>query len=243
MTNVPLDAIAKLEIATSDHFNECRTLQTLFVGLRQLYVMIKRRELEFEWRCGSNKVVVSSLGIDFDGTHAHLDTIACFFHWFGVSVCNYARLVGFIHGLEKKHFARADLGAKASFKTVKTAVDAYVNTVTELEKVQVWRNKVGAHFAITDPYKDDNIATLDMSVIFPVTFEGRYVVGGLTMTRGNATSSHTSQLPCWSVTEVFESLVPRFWPQFTIPTAESLRVAKQEQPADSQEREVEGRGP
>ncbi len=182
------------------------------------------RELEFERRCGPNKVTTFSFGLDFDGTRVRLDVIACFFHWFGVSACNFVRLVGFIHGLERKLFTRADLEAKASFKTIKAAVDGYVNSVTELDNVLVWRNKVGAHFAMTDPYKDDNIATLDMSVIFPVTFENRYFVGGLTMGKGNQTAFHTSQLPRWSLTEVFEALVPRFWPNCAIPTVEQLQA-------------------
>ena len=51
-----------------------------------------------------------------------------------------------------------------------------------------------------------------MSVIFPVSFEGRYVVGGMKMTRRDSSGVHESQLPRWSITEVFESLEPRFWP-------------------------------
>jgi len=85
---------------------------------------------------------------------------------------------------------------------------------------------VFGHFAITDPRQEDNIATLDMSVIFPVTFEnGFYVVGGLTLMKGNTSGSHTSQLPHWSLTNVFETLTPRFWPDFVIPTVEQMQHA------------------
>ena len=180
-----VDAIQKLEVLPSAHFNELRTLATVTSGLHRLYAMLKVRELEFERRCGDTKVVIQSFGLDFDGTRSQLDTIACFFHWFGVSVCNYARLVGFIHGIENKHFARADLADRANFARIKKAVGDYVDSVSELAEVQIWRNKVGAHFAITDPYRDDNIATLDMSVVFPVSFEGRYVLGCNTMTLCN----------------------------------------------------------
>jgi hypothetical protein len=224
-----IDTVAKLEIPPGDHFNEVRNLGTLSRGMQQLYFMIKRRELEFERRCGSNKIVMHSFGIDFDGSREHLETIACFFHWFGVSVCNFARLVGFIHGLEKKLFTREDLDIKANYPRIKKVVDSYVNSLIELEKVRVWRNKVGSHFAITDPYQDDNIATLDMSVVFPVTFENRYIVGGWTMMKSNSTGHHTSQLPRWSLTEVFESLVPRYWPNYSIPTVEQLQADVQQQ--------------
>src|SRR5712692_6830348 len=90
-----LDAVEQIEIKLYDHFNECGTLKTLFVGLHQLYVMIKDRELRFELACGSKKIACMSFGLDIDGTRGKLDQIACFFHWFGVSVYNYARLVGF----------------------------------------------------------------------------------------------------------------------------------------------------
>ncbi len=105
-----------------------------------------------------------------------------------------------------------DLRDASKFKQVKKAIDDYVIGIAELDRVRVWRNKVFAHFAITDPFKDDNIATLDMSVIFPVSFEGRYVVGGMTMLRSNSGGSYKSELPRWSLTEVFESLEPHFWP-------------------------------
>ena len=39
--------------------------------------------------------------VDYDGTFDKLPMIACFFHWFGVSICNYARLVE----IKTKHFA------------------------------------------------------------------------------------------------------------------------------------------
>lgn len=232
MTTVFLDAIEHVEISSNDHANEVGTLRTLFRGLHQLYGMIKRRELDFEHQIAlklepGQKLKVFAQGLDYDGTSERLDAIACFFHWFGVSLCNFARLVGYIRGVEKGEFARSDLHDKTNFKTIKEAIDAYVASIPELANVLVWRNKVFGHFAITDPRKDDNIATLDMSVIFPVTFENRYFVGGLTMTKGNATSSHTSQLPRWSVTEVFEALIPRFWSDFKIPTVERLQDAIQ----------------
>jgi hypothetical protein len=230
MTTIAIDTIENLEIHQGDHYNEVRALETLSRGIHQLYTMIKRRELEFERRCGLNKVVEFSFGIDFDDSRKHLETIACFFHWFGGSVCNFARFVGFILGLEKKLYTRADLGNRDKISTIKKAVDGYVKSVIELENVRVWRNKVGAHPAITDPKVDDNIATLDMSVIFPVTFENRYVVGGLSLMKSDATGSHTSQLPRWSLTEVYESLVPRFWPDFSIPTVDQFQAAV-EQPS------------
>lgn len=225
MTSIALDSIERIEIGQNDHFNEIGTLRMLSVGLRKIYMMIKQRELAFEHRLGGIKMRVFVFGSPDGESQNSLDTTACFFHWFGGSVCNYARLVGFIRGLVKGDFSRADLGDESKIDTIKSSIGGYVTSVNEMANVKTWRDKVFAHFAITDPRKDDNIATLDMSVIFPVTFEGRYFVGSLAMMRGNAITSVTSQLPRWSLTEVFESLVPRFWPGFPIPTIEQYRAA------------------
>jgi len=52
-----------------------------------------------------------------------------------------------------------------------------------------------------------------MSVMFPVTLEnGVYYVGGLTLNSKTAFATHTSAIPMWSGAQVFESLIPRFWP-------------------------------
>jgi hypothetical protein len=59
---------------------------------------------------------------------------------------------------------------------------------------------------------------LDISVMFPVTFtNGQYRVGELALTRRNSAGTNTSAIPCWSITQVFESLIPRYWPHISVP--------------------------
>ena len=92
------------------------------------------------------------------------DLVACAFHWYSVTVCNYALLVGWIlnDGSSKK--------AKKYQKSV-------------LENVLLWRNKVGAHFAQADPLKDDSFAVRTQSVIFPVGYrDGAFYSPPLTLT-------------------------------------------------------------
>lgn len=225
MPTVTLDAIAGISVDSNDYFNECRTLQMMSTGLVGVADNLKRREAACEEQT-AGKVKFHVYGLDIDGTKGNLDIIACFFHWFGVSLCNFARLVGFVRGLSVNEFSRADLSDPAKFDAVKASVDEYVNAVPELSDVVVWRNKVGAHFAITAPRKSDNVSTLDMSVMFPVTFtDGQYRVGELTLTRKNSSGTHTSAIPCWSVTEVFEKLLPRYWPHITVaPNAEANKT-------------------
>jgi hypothetical protein len=218
MPNVTLDAIAGVLIDDNNCVNEQRTLQMLSTGLVGIAGNIKQRELAWQKQFGPN-VRFQSHGLDIDGTKGYLDQIACFSHWFGVSLYNYARLVGFVPGLTVNDFSRADLSDPTKFKAVKESVDKYINAVPELSDVVVWRNKVGAHFAITAPHKSDNHSTLDMSIMYPVTFtNGQYRVGELTLTWKNSSGTHNSAIPCWSLTEVFEKLIPRYWPEMTFAT-------------------------
>jgi hypothetical protein len=164
-------------------------------------------------------MVFTQFGATSNEEQVDLNLIACFFHWFGVSVINYARLVGFIRGLELNQFTRDDLKNSQKSKDISKQVKTYVESVPELASVLIWRNKVAGHFAITDPRPDDNIATLNMSVTFPVTLSnGKYLVGDMSMMMTNASGIHASALPTWSVTEVYESLIPRFWPNVKIST-------------------------
>lgn len=232
-----LDGIEPLKVDRQAYFNEVGSLRTLFNGLRELCASVKRREAAFE-KAGGGKFKVMMFGGTSPEEQQSLDVTACMFHWFGLSLCNYARLVGFIRGLHRSEFVRSDLTDKKAAEKAKQSIEAYVASIPELAQVKVWRNKVFAHFAITDPFKDDNISTLDMSVIFPVTFEGRYYVGSMVMTRKNSSGTHTSNLPRWSMTEVFESLIPRFWPGITFqettePVSESPQSEQLEETTDA----------
>ena len=122
MPNVTLDAIAGVSVDYNNFVNEQRTLQMLSTGLVGIASNIKQRESVWQEKF-SAKVKLQIYGLDIDGTKGHLDQIACFFHWFGVSLCNYARLVGFVRGLSVNDFSRADLSNPTKFKAVKESVD------------------------------------------------------------------------------------------------------------------------
>ncbi|MFT3879677.1 MAG: hypothetical protein QM703_08455 [Gemmatales bacterium] len=208
-----IDALEKIEVDPGVYNNEIGSLATLRTGLLFLANQIRGRELEYVRQKPKN-TFANFWGTDFDGTKDLLPQITCYFHWFAVSVCNYARLAGFIRCIEKNEFSRADLSDPTKFKAISTAIGNYVKGVSELTEVVRWRNKVASHYALTDPRPDDNIATLGMSTISWVAFDsGRYVSTNMTMITGNSTTGHsTSEIPQWSVTEVFQSLIPRYWP-------------------------------
>lgn len=212
MSRCILDAKDGLTVDVETYQNECRTLRVMSKGLRELARNVKERESQWDAiSCGT--IMCSSYGTDFDGTREHLERFECYFHWFANSVCNFARLVGMVRGLANEAFDRNDLRSPHHHRKVTKFVDDYCDSVSELSNVRYWRNKVSAHFAITAPRRDDSGCSLELSIMAPVTFTNdRYRVGGWSRIQTDAEQTDRAQHPEWSLTEVFESLVPRYWP-------------------------------
>jgi len=212
-----LDHIIGLEVARDVCFNELVSLQSLRLGLLQLAVQVWKLEKPFRDEETKNQKTILFFGNAPGTDRIQTLLLPCYFHWFGVSLCNYVRLVGFVNGLATGQINREHLRDKNGFKRIKGTCKAYVDTVTEIKDIIVWRNKVAAHFAITDPREEDNIATLDMSVIYPVAFsDSRFRLNVMTFARTGADGNdYVAELPSWSITEVCEKLASRYWPEFT----------------------------
>ena len=132
--------------------------------------------------------------------------IPCAFHWFSTSTVNFVRLVGLLKILTINSWKTTDIVANK--QTIKSECDNYVKSV--IPDLRIWRNKVSAHFSPTDPYNSDNFGTLEQSIMNNVCFQEnrfRVNVGLLTI------NGETSELPCWSVTETYEQLASRYWPE------------------------------
>ncbi|MBF0216124.1 MAG: hypothetical protein HQL30_03905 [Candidatus Omnitrophica bacterium] len=135
--------------------------------------------------------------------------ISCAFHWFSTSLVNYVRLVGLIKVLSSNSWTTTDISNNK--KHIKAQCDNYVETV--IPEIKLWRNKIAAHFAATDPYENDNYGTLEQSVMNNVcSFKTRYYVNVFKF----VTNGEESTLPMWSVTETYENLRSRYWPESTI---------------------------
>lgn len=115
-----LDGIEELKVNRSEYVNEIGSLRTLFNGLRKLNKSVKRSEVAFE-KAGGDRVKVWVFGGAMESQHS-LDVKACMFHWFGLSLCNYARLVGFVRGLHLGELVRADLTDKKGVEKVKKSI-------------------------------------------------------------------------------------------------------------------------
>lgn len=123
------------------------------------------------------------------------DLVACAFHWYAVTACNYVKMVGWLANNGDSNKARE-----------------YMEEV--LPEVYLWRHKVAAHFARIDPHKDDNAADLAMSVIFPVSYDNdAFYTGSFTLTISAGGKQSTSRQDMrWSVTQTHKELIRRYWP-------------------------------
>lgn len=210
-----IDKILDIKISPEKYNNELNALMQLKAGMIALYNSIRPTEAQIFQQTqgkqlfffGENDLVPPEIN----------NLLPCFFHWFGNSLCNYARLTGYIVAREQGHVTDADLQLEPERKKIKEACDDYVKALPEIQEVLKWRNKVSAHFALTDPRKDDNIATLEASIIFPVGFEtDRFRTGTMILSKGDSSVSHESEIPRWSLTEIFEQLINRFWPDIVL---------------------------
>ncbi len=139
------------------------------------------------------------------------------FDWFVISTTNYARIVGLIDLMVSKNWKTNDLSKSENYQKIKEHCDTYVEKV--MPGVNKWRNKVAAHPAATAPRGDDNIATIEYSLMQLISYVRPYFkVEAKWNTQG-----HESELPSWALTEVFEKdLIPRFWPDLKLDPIEPL---------------------
>jgi hypothetical protein len=214
MPVVVVDHVRRLSVSEEDGCNKLGTLAYLSAGLQLLANKVARIEEPLrrdETATGRRAFAVGVPGSILPAPHAQL--VPCFFHWYGMSVCNYARLVGFLAGVGSGAFARDATQDRRNHQQIKDYCDDYVRGIPELEPIRVWRNKVFAHFALTDP-RGDNAAVLDVSTMSMIAYiNDRLRVGGLVI----ATRGAECEMPPWSVTESFAQLAPRYWPNQQVP--------------------------
>jgi hypothetical protein len=211
-----IDHVVPINVPDLVGTNELITLRSLAAGLFMLerHVAALEHRMNESDRAQNTRTRLWGFGgfplADGSEVSEHdVQLLNCFFHWFGMSLCNYVRLVGYLGGLEAGVFAREALADPSKFELVKAHCDGYVDSIPELNAVALWRNKAYAHFAITAPRKDDTVALLDLTVMSPIGYsDGRFCVGMMGIGSGGSLAS----LPPWSVSAVFHALKSRYWP-------------------------------
>ena len=198
MTIQVLDHVDNLELsgeAVSRYGNELRSLDYLAQGLWFLFRQVQQTE-EMVTEAVGRKRQVMMFGNAPALSNVPQGLIACSFHWYAVSACNYVRTTGWL--------ANDQDSRKASERV--------------LPAVKLWRDKVGAHFARVGPRSEDTPADLAASVMFPVGFvDDAFSTNPFTLSLssgGEASSSRTDMQ--WSLTRTHRALASRYWPDTPI---------------------------
>lgn len=136
------------------------------------------------------------------------------FHWYSINIINFAKCCGLVKHINTYGIMPEKLaGDKNLIQQLKNDQKIYLESIPELQPVLHFRNKASAHLAYTYPTNNDNPATLIESMsIIPCFINGRIKVGAMTRSRGNHTSSFADHE--WSLTENFESLIPRYFKEY-----------------------------
>lgn len=175
-------------------------------GLHNLALTMRYKEIEEieTW----NSIAPEPIMVNMPGHYGR--EVASLFNWFSSSLCNYLRLIALIDIATKRKWDTGQISRNAD--TVKQHCARYTKEVAP--EVKAWRDKIAAHPALTDPRKD-NVALLEFSVLDSFAFANRRFVAGSIrwVSRG-----HDSNMQSWSLTEVYERLAPRLWPNVTLPS-------------------------
>lgn len=136
------------------------------------------------------------------------NALTCLYMWFTNTMVNYVELVWTLAIMQEKWWLIEDI--KENSKEIKKFTRKYAEEV--IPEVYKWRNKVFAHFSFTAPYNEDNLGLLKHSITIPVSWsDWKYKIWTFQTWHGD----EVSDLPEWSINEVFEELIPRYWPDIT----------------------------
>jgi len=201
-----LDYIDNLELFDDEvdqHFESCMALARLGEGLFWIYREIVKIELGLRKESEKDDIELAIVGGILESKPFGL--LSCAFQWYAVSACNYAQLVGWL--------ATRDIDSAKK----------YVKKV--MPRLLRYRNKVAAHYAITNPYHD-NEADLIASVMTHIIYvRGRLCAAALMpVVRSNGQEIKVSNDNSWSLTLAHECLVQRFWADGEPKSYQSLKV-------------------
>ena len=201
-----LDFIDKLELPENEvenHYDARMALARLGEGLFWIHSEVAKIEIGLRKEASKDNIQIAIAGGMLEDKPFGL--LSCAFQWYAVSACNYAKLVGWLATRE----------TDSAKKYVKKVMPRLLN----------YRNKVAAHFAITDPLRD-NEADLAASVMTHIIYvRGRLCAAALTPTvKNNDQEITVSRDISWSLSLAHERLVPRFWANGKPKSYQSLKA-------------------
>lgn len=197
------------------HSNERGRLATLWIGLNNLAATIRKSE---ERLAPAIEDAVGAFGNLPELLPGERGMLECCCHWYALSACSFVQLFGWLN-IRAQDSIGTPL-AELVTPQVKEKIKDYVKAV--LPEVVIFRNKIAAHYALTDPLRDDNSALLSASTMDPIGWHrGRMSCGSpggkgiLTRSRinpetGERISHDSSALASWIPTEIHEQLSTRY---------------------------------
>lgn len=202
-----LDYVEGIVLDRANHpFNNYHAFGQNYIGLKFLADAVREAELKFIADDPHAKHVVLSA---FSSSTPPI--VPCAFNWFSVTLVNYLRLVALVDLMAKNGWTSAALTDPETRSAVKKHCTDYVKAV--VPEIYRWRNKVAAHFAATDPFSDDTLGTLEQSIMNQISYKYPHYYVGMLQWNTQGTSS---DLPFWALTETYQLLAPRFWPEMKL---------------------------
>lgn len=212
--NVIIDYLVPTEIPADIGIFELSTLMSLEMGLNHIALTVWQKEARLR---SKDEIARRTADLGTDPREARL--LEFQFHWFGVSLCNYVGLVGFLASLNTGIVGREDLQNTRGRKRIVSACQAYMDRVPEIRDVLRWRNASADYFAIPNFRDEDRVVALDMAPLHPIALVGgRYHVRPWDQGKG-APGARRYGFPQWSITELYQRLARRYWPSFRWPEA------------------------
>jgi hypothetical protein len=223
MKNVTIDFIDQVVSDELNFKSQIEMLGHLRAGLEELYIKCKTVENKIQ-NNNSRFVQAQTFSLLIYTSKEFYEALPSYFHWFSVSTINYVRLVGYLKGIQNGHIKIEDSPLdKMKRQNIKEICNNYVKSIKVLGPVEAYRNKVAAHFAITDPRSDDNFVTMNFSAINKTGLSDSKLVSKaeINLVQNSNGDLIAEDISIWSITKVFEELSPRFWPDLKIPIAQS----------------------
>lgn len=127
-----IDHVANVTVDTEAFSNELTSLSTLKTGMIHLANLVLGSELR---RKRDDGVQVFSFGWSDPAERFETETVMCGFHWFATTICNYARLVGYVQVMSTSDIGRLDLTAPNKQEFLKEGISRYLNSLPELADI------------------------------------------------------------------------------------------------------------
>ena len=152
--------------------------------------------------------------------HELLESI--FFHWrFVIFLCHFVpTLTAFIYAYIIAQIVPTVKGY------LPKSINEYINRI--IPRLKNYRHKVAAHFALTAPKKEDNVADLLSSVMTNVIYAHGYLRAGAIseiIYDENGKEIKQKTRTSWSLTKTHENLIPRYWPNGPEKSFPSIKIS------------------